>query len=63
MDYVLRSIKAKHARTHLVLIHLIFIGTFGSMSSAFAELRDVNIEFDRARATVIPMRVEDKRNV
>jgi hypothetical protein len=34
------------SRTHLVLIELLLIGSFGAIASAYVELRDFNMEFD-----------------
>jgi len=51
----------RSARTHLVLIELLFIGSFGAVSTAFAELRDINIEFDTSRAVQYEAQVQKMR--
>jgi len=51
----------KSARTHLVLIELLFIGSFGAVSTAFAELRDINIEFDTSREEQYESQVQKMR--
>jgi len=37
----------RSARAHLVLIELLLVGTFGSVTTAYVELHDFNMEFDR----------------
>jgi hypothetical protein len=37
----------RSARTHLVLIELLLVGSFGAVTTAYAELRDFNMEYDR----------------
>jgi len=46
------------ARTHLVLIELILVGTIGATLTAYAEIRDFNMDLDRAAPTMIPASVE-----
>jgi hypothetical protein len=36
----------RSSRTHLVLIELLLVGTFGAIASAYMELRDYNMEYD-----------------
>lgn len=38
----------RSSRTHLVLIEVVLIGTFGAIATCFVELRDMNIDFDRS---------------
>ncbi len=40
----------RSARAHLVLIELLVVGSLGAVSSAFMEMRDLNMELDRAPA-------------
>jgi hypothetical protein len=46
------------ARTHLVLIELILVGTIGATLTAYAEIRDFNMDLDHAAPTIIPASVE-----
>jgi hypothetical protein len=39
------------ARAHLVLMDVLLVGTFGAMITAFAELRDLNMEWDTGPVT------------
>jgi hypothetical protein len=48
----------RSSRAHLVLIELILIGTIGATVTAYSELRDFNIELDRAPPTVIAASVQ-----
>jgi len=50
----------RSARTHLVLIELLIVGTFGFVSTSFFELRDINIEFDKSVAAEYEVKVLDK---
>jgi len=43
----------RSARTHLVLIELVLIGTIGAVVTAYAELRDYDIDLDRGRPEMI----------
>ena len=36
----------RSSRAHLVLIELLLVGSFGTVTTAYAELRDYNMEFD-----------------
>ncbi|HEX5755213.1 MAG TPA: hypothetical protein VFY12_02505 [Arenimonas sp.] len=38
------------SRMHVVLMELLLVGGFGSFATAYAELRDINIDFDLAEA-------------
>lgn len=38
----------KSARTHLVLLELLTLGLFGCIATAYAELRDFNMEYDQS---------------
>lgn len=38
----------RSSRTHLVLIEIVLVGTFGAMATCFVELRDLNIDSDRS---------------
>lgn len=49
------------ARTHLVLIELIFVGFLGATSTAFSELRDINMELDESTAENYEVKVTGKR--
>jgi hypothetical protein len=37
----------RSARAHLVLIELLMVGSFGAVTTAYAELRDYNMDFDQ----------------
>jgi hypothetical protein len=43
----------RSSRTHLVLIELLLVGTIGATLTAYAELRDLNIDLDRAAPAAI----------
>ncbi len=43
----------RSSRTHLVLIELALVGFFGATATAFAELRNANMEFDKADAQIV----------
>lgn len=49
------------ARTHLVLIELILIGSFGAISTAYLTMRDVNIDLDTGMPEYFAVKVHDKR--
>lgn len=42
----------RSARTHLVLVELILVGTLGATLTAFSELRDLNMEWDHSAVQV-----------
>ncbi len=50
----------RSARTHLVLIELLIAGGFGATVSAYAELRDYNIDYDNGAVRMITTRVAEK---
>lgn len=47
------------ARTHLVILDILLTGTFGTCSTAFAELRDLNIEMDKSTVIIHERRVQN----
>lgn len=49
------------ARTHLVLIELILIGSFGAISTSYLSLRDINIDLDVSPPEYYPVTVYNKR--
>jgi len=49
------------ARTHLVLIELILVGSFGAISTAYTSLRDANIDLDTSAPEHYAVKVHDKR--
>lgn len=49
----------RSARTHLVIIELILVGSFGAVLTAFTEIRDINIEFDTSVAQQYDAKVLD----
>jgi hypothetical protein len=49
------------ARTHLVLIELVLIGSFGAITTAYLTMRDVNIDMDSGTAEYFSVEVHDKR--
>lgn len=51
----------RSARTHLVLIELLTIGLLGSVATAYTELRDWNMEFDKNPPVWIEATVVDKQ--
>ena len=51
----------RSSRTHLVLIELITIGYFGAISTAYYELRDINMGLDKSKATPYKVEVHSKR--
>jgi hypothetical protein len=62
-SYIIISVMVlgRSARTHLVMIELLLIGTFGSVATSFAELRDINIELDESVAEEYQVKALDKR--
>jgi len=56
------ALLGRSARTHLVLMELLLIGSFGAMATAFAELRDANMEFDKAEGISIERSVLSKKH-
>ena len=50
----------RSSRTHLVLIEVIFVGTFGAIATCFVELRDMNIDFDRSTSAIHSVTSIDK---
>lgn len=56
------SLLGKSARTHLVMIELLTIGLFGSISTSFAELRDINIELDNSNKVVYEAKLVKKHS-
>ncbi|WP_319557505.1 hypothetical protein [Thiomicrorhabdus sp.] len=50
----------RSARAHLVLIEIFLVGFLGSVSTSFAGLRDVNMEFDTNPAQEYQVEVLDK---
>ena len=50
----------RSSRTHLVLIEVIFVGTFGAIATCFVELRDMNIDFDRSTPAIHSVTSIDK---
>jgi len=53
----------RSSRTHLVLIELLLVGSFGIATSAFAGLRDYNMEFDRAPAAIQKATITDRYDI
>jgi len=50
----------RSARTHLVLIELLIVGSFGAASTSFTELRDINIELDQTPGTEYQVKTLNK---
>ncbi|MFN3616690.1 MAG: hypothetical protein ACK4K3_06905 [Aquabacterium sp.] len=50
----------RSARTHLVLIELVLVGSLGAMGSALFELRELNMEFDTSSANRYQVQVLNK---
>ena len=51
----------RSARAHLVMIEIILIGSFGAVSTAFIELRDMNMELDQSTASIYELKIHDKQ--
>ncbi len=49
------------ARTHLILIELVFIGYFGAVSTSLYVIRDINIEFDQGPPERFIVEILDKK--
>lgn len=49
------------SRFHLVLTEVLLVGAFGAFATAYAELRDFNMEFDPSGAQELSATVVDKR--
>jgi hypothetical protein len=50
----------RSSRTHLVLVELLLVGSFGAIASAYMELRDYNMEFDASPPNVHRATVTEK---
>ena len=50
----------RSARTHLVMIDLMIVGTLGAMTTAYTELRDINMELDTSEGTKYEITLYDK---
>ncbi len=50
----------RSARAHLVLLELLLVGSFGAITSSAAELRDVNMEWDRSEPVVLEPAIVEK---
>lgn len=50
----------RSARTHLVLIEILMVGSIGSTLTTFTALRDMNMEWDKSSAEVKGTRIVDK---
>ena len=48
------------ARTHMVLLELVLVGSIGATISAYAELRDYDFDFDPAPSRVVQAEVTDR---
>ena len=53
----------KSARAHLVLLELLLVGGPGALGTAWAQLRCLNMEFDRTEAVNYEVRVRDNREI
>ena len=49
------------ARTHLVLIELFFIGSFGAVSSSYLMFRDANIDLDTGSPEYFEVKIYEKK--
>lgn len=54
------TLLGRSARTHLVLIELVLVGSLGATLTLFTELRDLNMEMDSSVVTRIETSVQDK---
>jgi hypothetical protein len=50
----------RSSRAHLVLIELVLVGSFGAVTTAYAELHDYNMEFDAGPPVVHKAQVTNK---
>lgn len=50
----------RSARTHLVLLEILVAGSFGGIATSYVELRDLNMEFDKAPPRAIALEVGRK---
>ena len=48
LSLVTVKLLGRGARTHLVLLEILILGSFGSAVTSYVELRDLNMEFDKA---------------
>lgn len=55
------TLLGRSARAHLVLIELLLVGSFGAITSAAAELRDANMEFDSSEVHEYRAKVLNKK--
>ena len=53
----------KSARTHLVMLELLLVGGPGALGTAWAQLRCLNMEFDRTQAVNYEVQVQDNREI
>jgi hypothetical protein len=51
----------RSARAHVVLIEVLLVGSFGAVTTSFAELRDLNMEWDQKPPTQYEVTTIDKR--
>ena len=53
----------RSSRTHLVLIELLLLGSFGSIVTAYAELGDINVTADTSKSKQYESIVYDKQSI
>jgi hypothetical protein len=54
------TLLGRSSRTHIVMFELIVFGLFGTVSTTFAELRDINIELDESNGFRHEVKLLDK---
>ncbi|UTA49120.1 hypothetical protein L1F30_06120 [Simiduia sp. 21SJ11W-1] len=47
----------RSARAHIVMFEVLIIGSLGAIATSYAELRDINIEFDKARPDLYEVKI------
>ena len=59
--FVVFFILGRSARTHIVLIEVLLVGSFGAASNCFVNLRDANIEFDTSQPAFYQTTIHKRR--
>ena len=57
------TLTGKSARAHLVMLELLLVGGPGALGTAWAQLRCLNMEFDRTEAVNYKVQVRDNREI
>lgn len=61
--FVTLGFLGRTARTHIVLIELLLVGSFGAFATSFTELRDYNMEMDTSQSIRYEVTLHNKQKV